>query len=138
MDNSLLPAIIACKYNGKTYNIGDYDMVFMYVKDYCGHSRAAARIAAEKIEHVFVFDVLHNIFLDPLDFNTTVEFQSPCVSQLIQAYKVSTLNNDTVPQVFIKVHGGWHWVGGKDDFIAYNTGCIRMERMPSAFQGLRL
>ena len=133
MDNNLISAVIACKYNGKTYNIGDYDMVFMYVKDYCGHSRAAARIAAEKIEHVFVFDVLHNTFLDPLDFDTKVDFQSPCVSQLIQAYKVSTLNNDTVPQIFIKVQSGWHWVGGNDDFKAYNMG-----RMTTELQSLKM
>jgi hypothetical protein len=134
MDNSLLPAIIACKYNGKTYNIGDYDMVFMYVKDYCIHSKNAARMATENCDLVFVFDVIHNRFVDPLDFNAKVTFQSPCLSQLIQAYTVSTLNTDTVPQVFVKVQGGWYWVGGEDDFTAYN----RTERMPSSFQDLKI
>ena len=133
MDNSLLPSIIACKYNGKTYNIVDYDMVFMYVKDYCGHSKAAAKMATENSERVFVFDVIHNRFVDPLDFNTKIDFQSPCVSQLIQAYTVSKLNTDTVPQIFIKVQGGWHWVGGNDDFKAYNTG-----RMTISLQSLKM
>lgn len=131
MDNNLIPAIIACKYNGKTYNIGNYTEVFMYVKDYCPHSKAAAK-TAYGICDTYCFEVQHNKFLDPATFEV-MDVKNPVTPHIVQAYKCSGLNTDTVPQIFVKVHGGWHWVGGNVDFKAYNT-----EHMTTGLQSLKM
>lgn len=90
----------------------------MYVKDYCPHSKEAAKTAVQRygIGNVFVMCVNKNYqYVDPCNFNlkgTSCPFDTAPYDE-----------NNTVPQIYLKEDDKVRFIGGNDEFqlIANNT-----------------
>lgn len=118
----------------KDTSVGDFDSVFMYVKNYCHYSATAAKLAS-KCKNVAVLDVLTNRYVDPLNLKEAVEDMPPPDTQYIQAY--NNLSHLTVPQIHVRsVDSGWKYIGGCSDFIELNKG-QSVGSIRTMFQGVK-
>lgn len=118
MDRVLYDAIGNC--DGKKVSKSDYNMVFMYVKNWCPHSQNAAKLAASNCNSVYVVDLETSKFVSPKDLHQPVNTQPSMVHHLIKKHKrLVDIGKNTVPQVFVKSSTGWKYVGGEDDYTAF-------------------
>lgn len=118
----------------KDTSVGDFDSVFMYVKNYCSYSATAAKLAS-KCKNVAVFDVLTNRYVNPCNLKEAVEDMPPPDTQYIQAY--NKLSHLTVPQIHVRsVDSGWKYIGGCSDFIELNKG-QSVGSIRTMFQGVK-
>jgi glutaredoxin len=118
MDTKLYMAIGDC--NGQMVKESDYNIVFMYVKNWCPHSQNAAKLAASNCNSVYVVDLETSKFVSPNDLHQPVIVQPGMVHHLIQKRKhLLDIGKTTVPQVFVKSSTGWKYVGGETDYAAF-------------------
>lgn len=115
MDKELLSCILSCKGQKKSFT--DCKKIFMYVKNYCSHSEAAAKYAKTLLntKDIHVLDVLTNKYVSPDDLKQPTPPKPD--THLIQAYNTLKKYAKTVPQIFVLTSNGWSYVGGKSDFI---------------------
>ena len=131
LDNELLVCILR---HEKDRSVGEFDSVFMYVKNYCHYSAEAAKLAS-KCKNVAVLDVLTNRYVDPLNLKETAKDKSNPDTQYIQAYK--SLSGLTVPQIHVRsVDSVWKYIGGCSDFIELNKG-QSVGSIRTMFQGVK-
>lgn len=96
------------------YSGGKMDSIFMYVRNYCPHSKHAAKRAMQFTKNVQCYDLEEKRYVsyDNLD-NCEAEGDG-----MEKKFKFRT-----VPQIFVQVQKKWYYIGGRDDFdlIEANT-----------------
>lgn len=115
----------------------NYDKVFMYVKNYCHHSKYAAGLAICECPIVYVLDMITHKLVCPLELYETLLPQSDLNPHLVQKFN-TVFHLCTVPQIFVHDVNGWHYVGGSDDFEIFTKSNSTMEYIQEAFQSVKL
>lgn len=125
----------------KKYN---YTSVFLFVKNYCGHSKHASSLAEEKCPgNVVCLDMQTNKFVTPNDLYQTLLSQEKKIA--IAQSKMATALSDrfqnckfkTVPQIFVYGQEGWKYVGGRDDFDAFTKSSSTVASIQTSFQAVK-
>lgn len=133
LDKELLTCILR---HEKDTSVGEFDSVFMYVKNYCSYSATAAKLASN-CKNVAVLDVFKTpmVYANPLNLKEAAKDMPPLDTQYIQAYK--KLSRLTVPQIHVRsVDSGWKYIGGCSDFIELNKG-QSVGSIRTMFQGVK-
>ena len=92
-----------------------FDIMFIYVKNYCHYSRDAASLASKKCGKVYVFDVLTKRFVSPQNFHQGIDPNFDNTSFMDEYNK--HYDGMSVPQVFghATVQNKWYYIGGCSD-----------------------
>ena len=108
--------LISCieKCEGKTMKPNDIKEVFMYVKNYCKNSKAAAAESAKY--ETCVLDLRTKSFVASDDI-TQKKLKQDDPTCLLKAYNLLKEYVGTVPQVFVRDSKGWIYVGGSENFL---------------------
>lgn len=115
----------------------NFDTVFMYVKNYCHHSKHAASLAYDLCPgRVTCLDMVTGRLVLPKDLKQTMISQGSMIPHLAQ--KFTQLRFPTVPQIFVHGLEGWKYVGGRDDFDAFTQSSSTVEDIQITFQGVKL
>ena len=135
-----MDGLIACIENckGNSSEPQDIQEVFMYVKNYCRFSKAAATESAKY--KTLVLDLKTKCFVSPEDIKQPLLEQEDA-TKLLDAYKILKEYASTVPQVFVRDSGGWVYVGGSENFIASitasNNTSTPTQSMIAGFQAVK-
>ena len=129
----LITCIENCKGNPGTPQ--DIQEVFMYVKNYCRFSKAAAAESAKYKS--LVLDLRTKCFVSPENIRQPlIEQKEP--TKLLEAYIKLKEYASTVPQVFVRDSEGWVYVGGSENFItASNNTSTPTQSMIAGFQAVK-
>lgn len=140
-----MDGLIACIENckGKAGEPEGIQEVFMYVKNYCRFSKAAATKSA-KYKNL-VLDLRTKCFVSPTDITQplikkkeTKKLLDAYNKKLLDAYKILKEYAITVPQVFVRDSKGWVYVGGSENFItASNNTSTPTQSMIAGFQEVK-
>ncbi len=138
-----MDALIACIKNckGNPGTPQDIQEVFMYVKNYCRFSKAAAAESAKY--KTSVLDLRTKSFVSPTDITQPLQplFKQKEATKLLEAYKILKDFASTVPQVFVRDSEGWVYVGGSENFIASitasNNTSTPTQSMIAGFQAVK-
>ena len=143
-----MDGLIACIENckGNSSEPQDIQEVFMYVKNYCRFSKAAATESAKY--KTLVLDLKTKCFVSPEDIKQPLLEQEEIKKlldaynkKLLDAYKILKEYASTVPQVFVRDSGGWVYVGGSENFIALitasNNTSTPTQSMTAGFQAVK-
>lgn len=132
-----MDGLIACIENckGNPGEPKDIQEVFMYVKNYCRFSKAAAAESAKYKS--LVLDLRTKCFVSPKNIKQPlIEQKEP--KKLLDAYKILKDYASTVPQVFVRDSKGWVYVGGSENFItASNNTNTPTQSMTAGFQAVK-
>lgn len=135
-----MDGLIACIENceGKVGEPKDIQEVFMYVKNYCRFSKAAATKSAKY--KTLVLDLKTKCFVSPENIRQPLIEQKE-TKKLLDAYKILKEYASTVPQVFVRDSEGWVYVGGSENFIALvtasNNTSTPTQSMIAGFQAVK-
>jgi len=131
--DALITCIENCK--GNSSEPQDIQEVFMYVKNYCRFSKAAAAESAKY--KTSVLDLRTKSFVSSTDITQPLLEQKDA-TKLLDAYKILKDYASTVPQVFVRDSGGWVYVGGSENFItASNNTNTPTQSMTAGFQAVK-
>ncbi|MBH46034.1 MAG: hypothetical protein CMC93_05410 [Flavobacteriaceae bacterium] len=115
----------------------NFDKVFMYVKNYCHHSKHAASLAEDLCpQRVACLDMETNKLVSPKDLKQILIKQGSMIPHLSQ--KFTQLRFPTVPQIFVHGLEGWKYVGGRTDFDTFTKSSSSVEDIQIKFQGVKL
>ena len=131
--DALITCIENCKGNPGTPQ--DIQEVFMYVKNYCRFSKAAAAESAKYKS--LVLDLRTKCFVSPENIRQPlIEQKEP--TKLLESYIKLKEYASTVPQVFVRDSEGWVYVGGSENFItASNNTNTPTQSMTAGFQAVK-
>lgn len=109
----LLLQTIASKRSVYDGDISIDDPMFMYVKNYCGYSKRAAKHLLP-LKNITMLDRVKNEFVH---YNKdTNRFKGYC-KKVPSKLKDAFIFGDTVPQIFIYKYGKWMYIGGSQDVL---------------------
>ena len=94
------------------------DLIFMYVKNYCGYSqRACTRMILNNMIRLKVIDVLQEALVSPANIKKVTCRQIPksIIRDMRARYNKDT--SETVPQIFVYRNNQWYYIGGCDNFM---------------------
>ena len=113
----------------------EFNEVFMFVKNYCHFSKAAAELADVLCPNkVRCLDLETQNYVLPTDLNDELK-KDYMIPHYIQRF--NQLGFTKVPQIFVHGDDGWKYVGGSDDFHAF-TGSNSMAGIQVGFQSVKL
>ena len=104
-----------CVKNPVKYTGGKIDSIFMYVKNYCPHSKHAALRTQKFTTNVKCYDLETNRYVSHSDLNKYAGDGDG---------REKWYHFNTVPQIFAKVGTAWYHIGGRDDFDSIATHTI--------------
>lgn len=117
----------------KKYN---YTSVFLFVRNYCRHSKHASSLAEEKCPgKVVCLDMETNKFVTPNDLNQTLMTQGEMATALSNQFEKCKFK--TVPQIFVYGEQGWKYVGGRDNFDAFKRSSSTVASIQTSFQAVK-
>lgn len=91
------------------------DLVFMYVKNYCGYSkRACTRLIDNGMTNVKVVDVISKSFTKPENLFEVTCTHLPDAIEIDMKQRFS--QGTTVPQIAVYKDRRWQYIGGSDVF----------------------
>tara|TARA_B100000925_G_C21910399_1_gene431230 strand:- start:435 stop:806 length:372 start_codon:yes stop_codon:yes gene_type:complete len=96
------------------YSGGKMDSIFMYVRNFCPHSKHAAMRAMKFTKNVQCYELEKNKYVS---CNNLYDVEAEG-DGMEKKFKFRT-----VPQIFVQVQKKWYYIGGRDDFdlIEANT-----------------
>ena len=119
----------------------NFDKVFMYVRNYCHHSKHSASLAEDLCpQRVVCLDMETCKLVSPKDLKQILIKQGSMIPHLAQKFKQIRFPTvpPTVPQIFVHGLQGWKYVGGRDDFDAFTQSSSTLEDIQIAIQGVKL
>ena len=117
----------------KKYN---YTNVFLFVRNYCRHSKHASSLAEEKCPgKVACLDMETNKFVTPNDLTQKLLTQGEMATALSDRFQRYSF--PTVPQIFVYGQEKWKYVGGRDDFDAFTKSSSTVESIQTSFQAVK-
>lgn len=113
------------------------DPIFMYVKNYCGYSKRAAKHLL-RLTNITILDRINNEFVH---YNKdTNRFKGYC-KKVPPKLKDAFIFGDTVPQIFIYKYDKWMYIGGSDDVVNLKvigfSGLLRDSRTTNPIPNLK-
>ena len=91
--------------------VHDKEMVLVFVKSYCPHSKNACRLLSAS--QLFVYDIQNAKWLMP----TTFAEKEVNDAALDQRTVNRIMTRHTVPQIFVWRNKDWHYVGEESDIL---------------------